>query len=230
MQCPTAQRQSGSDLVSSRHSLQRTARCFCSSVMDRLALLTGGWPRSLRRIVTAARDWSRCRACRMVQNEGFARQTRRLKAWFQLSNILFVQSVSLIVASWMFHFRGSNGGGMRRTLIVFDASPCRWIWRAVPVTYVASKYVSSSIRVSWFSSDAFEKRYCIPSETWSTGRNANASIIQQKCLTTSLSQYDCARPKSWIFLHVLWHKWKKHPRTSTWDPERYANFNTAIDH
>ena len=72
--------------------------------------------------------------------------------------------------------------------------------------------------MSWFSSGAFEKRYCIPSETWSTGRNANASIIQQKCLTSLLSRYDCARPKSWIFLHLCF----KYPRTSIWGPRTFV--------
>ena len=78
--------------------------------------------------------------------------------------------------------------------------------------------------MSWFSSGAFEKKDCIPSEIWSTGRNANASIIQQKCLTSLLSRYDCARPKSWIFLHLCF----KHPRTSTWGPRTFATaFITA---
>ena len=34
--------QLGGNLVSSRRSLQRRARRFCTSFMDRLALLTGG--------------------------------------------------------------------------------------------------------------------------------------------------------------------------------------------
>jgi len=74
-----------------------------------------------------------------------------------------------------------------------------------------------------------EHKTFIPSLTSSSGKNANPSIIQQKNLNYHHDDKSLWVLESWIFLHVLWTRWKKHPRVAIWSTKHpFAAFIVEI--
>ena len=144
--------------------------------------LAGGWPRANCNNAVLAIDWSCCSASIAVQTDGCAWPTSCRKPLFQLSHSLLVRCWLFREASNTFQVTGGNLGGMRRrrTCSPFDTDPVaagRLIRRAVPFTYVPSKYAinaqSSSESCGMLSSRIHA---CVDVVNWQEGRGVQAYV------------------------------------------------------
>ena len=114
LECPTAFKNSLTDLSPSRRAAHRVDSRSCSRCVSRRTRFFDGWPRSACARAVATNAWSCCRHSMAVHTDGCWCPTNCWKPLFQLSQMLSVRWCPASVALNTFHVLTGNSGAMRR--------------------------------------------------------------------------------------------------------------------